>query len=51
MKVEIPSKFKYRLNDLINVVEDKSFPRNQNLNALILYLAVVPQYMATLRRA
>ena len=33
--IKYPSKFKNRLNDLINVVEDKSFPRNQNLNALI----------------
>jgi len=33
--IKYPSKFKYRLNDLINVVDDKSFPRNQNLNALI----------------
>ena len=33
--IKYPSKFKFRLNNLINVVEDKSFPRNQNLNALI----------------
>jgi hypothetical protein len=33
--IKYPSKFKNRLKDLINVVEDKSFPRNQNLNALI----------------
>ena len=33
--IKYPSKFKNKLNDLINVVEDKSFPRNQNLNALI----------------
>ena len=33
--IKYPSKFKFRLNNLINVVENKSFPRNQNLNALI----------------
>tara|TARA_B100000575_G_scaffold167761_1_gene134215 strand:+ start:64 stop:1545 length:1482 start_codon:yes stop_codon:yes gene_type:complete len=33
--IKYPSKFKNRLNDLINVVDNKSFPRNQNLNALI----------------
>ena len=33
--IKYPSKFKNRLNDLISVVEDKSFPKNQNLNALI----------------
>ncbi len=33
--IKYPSKFKNRLNDMIKVVEDESFPVNQNLNALI----------------
>ena len=33
--IKYPSKFKNRLNDLLRVVESSSFPRNQNLNALI----------------
>ncbi|MFL2624922.1 MAG: hypothetical protein ACJ0O6_02890 [Candidatus Marisimplicoccus sp.] len=33
--IKYPSKFKNRLNNLINVVESKTFPKNQNLNALI----------------
>ena len=33
--IKYPSKFKNRLDDMIKVVEDESFPVNQNLNALI----------------
>ena len=33
--IKYPSKFKNRLDDMIKVVEDESFPANQNLNALI----------------
>ena len=33
--IKYPSKFKNRLDDMIEVVEDESFPVNQNLNALI----------------
>ena len=33
--IKYPSKFKNRLNDLLRVVDSSSFPRNQNLNALI----------------
>ncbi|MBT6224591.1 MAG: hypothetical protein HOI63_03870, partial [Cryomorphaceae bacterium] len=33
--IKYPSKFKKRLNDLLRVVESSSFPRNQNLTALI----------------
>ena len=33
--IKYPSKFKNSLNDMIEVVEDESFPVNQNLNALI----------------
>ncbi len=33
--IKYPSKFKNRLDDMIKVVEDISFPVNQNLNALI----------------
>jgi len=33
--IKYPSKFKNRLDDMIKVVEDDSFPVNQNLNALI----------------
>ena len=33
--IKYPSKFKNRLNDLLRVVESSSFPRNQNLTALI----------------
>ena len=33
--IRYPSKFKNRLNDLINSVESTSFPTNQNLTALI----------------
>jgi len=33
--IKYPSKFKNRLDDMIEVVDDQSFPVNQNLNALI----------------
>ena len=33
--IKYPSKFKNSLDDMIEVVEDESFPVNQNLNALI----------------
>ena len=33
--IKYPSKFKNRLDDMIKVVDDESFPVNQNLNALI----------------
>ena len=33
--IKYPSKFKESLKNLISVVDDKSFPKNQNLNALI----------------
>ena len=33
--IKYPSKFKNRLDDMIKIVEDESFPVNQNLNALI----------------
>ena len=33
--IKYPSKFNNRLGDMIEVVEDESFPVNQNLNALI----------------
>ncbi len=33
--IKYPSKFKYRLNNLIRVVDGSYFPKNQNLNALI----------------
>tara|TARA_Y100000385_G_C13105794_1_gene647693 strand:+ start:4644 stop:6071 length:1428 start_codon:yes stop_codon:yes gene_type:complete len=33
--IKYPSKFKHRFKDLITVVESSSFPKNQNLSALI----------------